>query len=692
MPSLTSGPREADVPAARGVPARARAIRERLPGRLPAARAALLVAGERDAFALSGGWAGARAVVGAAPLLRLGRGEDPFAALERLPVLEPAGSDPGVLVGGGWFGALGFALAGRVEPTVPGPPRRLGLPAAPLAYHDHVLVCDAKGGWWFEALTTPERAAELRARRDELAARLAAAPRPRPVRLRDARLRAPGAAGHERAVAACRERIAAGEVFQVNVCLHVDATLDGRPADLAVAAAEALAPAHGALLQGPWGAAVSASPELFLRRVGREVRSAPIKGTAPAGEAAALASSGKDRAENVMIVDLMRNDVGRVAEFGSVRVGALAEVRPGAGVAHLVSEVAGTLRREVADGGLLRATFPPGSVTGAPKVQALRVIAELEGSARELYTGAIGYASPVAGLELSVAIRTFELVGDRVQLGVGGGVTAASDPAAELEECRTKVAPLLALGGAVLPTAGAAGADPAPAVGARGRGRRAGGVAPRELDRLPVALAAGRERPDPARGLFETLAVRGGAPARLEQHLARLRAGAEALGLELPADLRVRVEAAARAAGTGRLRLDLGAGGALTTRSGPFPAAAGSVVLAPVLLPGGLGAHKWADRRLLDALAAGLGAVPLLVDGDGAVLEAAWASVWLQEGERLVTPPADGRLLPGVTRAALLAEEPRCSAEPVDLARLLAAEGLRVSSALRGLVPATLAA
>ncbi len=646
-------------------PAEATAVRERLPGRLPAARAGLLVAGERDAFALTGHWAGAAAVVGAAPLRALAPGEDPFAALDELPWLA-AGSDPGVVVGGGWFGALAYGLAARVEPTVPAPPRTLELPEAPLAFYDHVLVCDTEGSWWFEALSTPARAGALRERRNDLATRLAAAPRPRPVRLHGVRLRAPAAAGHRGAVAACQERIRAGELFQANLCLHLDATLEGRPADLAVAAAERLEPAHGALLQGPWGALVSASPELFLRRSGRAVRSEPIKGTAPAGEPAALAASAKDRAENVMIVDLMRNDLGRVCSFGSVAVDALAEPRQGAGVTHLRSQVSGTLRPGVGSAELIRATFPPGSVTGAPKVQALRVIAELEAAARELYTGAVGYASPVAGLELSVAIRTFEMVGARVQLGVGGGITAGSDPDAELEECLVKARPLLALG-----------ATRAPRVGIReARGQ------------LPRALSEGRERPDPGRGLFETIAVRDGTPERLTEHLARLIASAAALGFPVPADVRPRVSAAAARLGTGRLRVDLAPGGGAALTTGPLPAATGPVLLVPCLLPGGLGAHKWADRRLLEALTAKLGRIPLLVDGDGAVLEAAWASIWVQEGEHLVTPSADGRLLPGVTRAALLAGDARCREEPVTLDRLRRADALWVSSALRGLVPA----
>ena len=151
-----------------------------------------------------------------------------------------------------------------------------------------------------------------------------------------------------------------------------------------------------------------------------------------------------------MIVDLMRNDLGRVCEYGSVEVPALTELREAPGVWHLVSTVTGTLRPGVGDAELLRASFPPGSVTGAPKIRAMRVIAELEASGREAYTGAIGYASPVAGLELNVAIRTLETSGERIWLGAGGGVVADSDPQGELEECLVKARPVVKAAGGEL--------------------------------------------------------------------------------------------------------------------------------------------------------------------------------------------------------------------------------------------------
>ncbi len=651
------------------LPPHVRARRSTLPGRVPPEHAALLVADAPAALALTGGWAGVRAVAAAEPLLTLGPGEDPFAALDRQPVLDPA-SDPAVRVGGGWFGALGYGLAGLAEPTVPSPPRQLRLPAAPLAFHDWVLVCDTDGAWWFEALETPGRAQALAGWERWCAARLLAAPTPGPVRFGAVRVRGAGEAGHRSAIEACRERIRGGELFQANLCQHLDLRLEeGRPADLAVAVATRLGPAYGALLQGAWGAVVSGSPELFLRRVGREVRTEPVKGTAPEGKDGGLADSAKDRAENVMIVDLMRNDLGRVCVTGSVRVGELAAPRPGAGVVHLVSDVRGTLRDGVGDAELLRASFPPGSVTGAPKVQALRMIAELEGSARELYTGAVGYASPIAGLELNVAIRTFELSGNRVQFGVGGGITAASDATAELEECRVKARPLLGLGGAGFP-------PPLPA-------------RPTSHENLQPALAGGRCRPDPSRGVFETIRVEAGVPLRLDAHLARLWAGAFEAGVALPTDTSSRIVSTAGRLGDARLRVEAGPGG-LTISSGALPAPGDPVRLAPCLLPGGLGAAKWADRRLIDALTEALGATPLFVDADGALLEAGWATVWVEESGQLLTPPLDGRILPGTARAALLASGPGFREEPLTLPRAREADALWVTTALRGTVRARL--
>jgi para-aminobenzoate synthetase/4-amino-4-deoxychorismate lyase len=597
------------------------------------------VAGDERAFALVGDWAGSRAIVGSCPV----RLADSFEALDELPDIAGSG------VGGGWFGWLGFGLG--VEPRPPAPPRPVPLPGGSLGFYDHVLRLDLDGQWWFEALWTDERAAELERRRELLSARLSSPPPYVAVSLGS--FEASG--GHRAAVAECRERIAAGEIFQANLCMRLDGDFDGDPAQLFTRLARELEPQRGAYFDGPWGAVASMSPELFLRREGRRVWTDPIKGTSR--DRAALEQSEKDRAENVMIVDLMRNDLGRVCEYGTVQVDALVETQPGPGVWHLVSRVSGTLRPEVGNAQLLRATFPPGSVTGAPKVQTLRVIHELESTGREVYTGAIGYASPLAGLELNVAIRTFELSDGRAWLGAGGGITWSSDPDRELDECLAKAAPLIAAGGGRI----AARAD--------------GSI---RLD-IRRALDGSADRPDPALGVFETVLVSDGKPRHLGDHLRRLGVSAPP---ELP-ELR----------GDCRLRLTRLPDGELSWETAPLPPEApeGGFLLSPWLLPGGLGARKWLDRRLVDGLAARAEGVPLLVDGDGSVLEAAWGNVWAIEGDRLITPPTDGRILPGVTRARLLELEPEAAQERLTLDRLREADGAFLTSALRGAVPAHVA-
>jgi aminodeoxychorismate synthase component I len=692
------------MPTEQRVPDTARLVTIELDGTLSAAEGALLVRGDAHPFTLAGDWAGGGALVGSEPLVVAGSDEDPFALLDQQPTIgvrplerpRLKGSDP-LAVGGGWFGYLGYNLGARLERVPPPPPRHVPLPDFALAFYDHLLRLDASGRWWFEALWTNERADALNARLDLLRGRLAGGVRERPVWVGNFQPAPPGGAGHMSAIDECRERIAAGEIFQANLCLRLEAEWQGDPLDLFARTAGTLDPRHAGVIAGEWGAVCSLSPELFLRRSGREVVTEPIKGTAPRVLAegregsraddtrAALAASVKDRAENVMIVDLMRNDLGRVCEYGSVEVTALNEPRPAPGVWHLVSTVRGTLRAEARDSDLLRASFPPGSVTGAPKIQAMRVIAELEAGGREAYTGAIGYASPVAGLELNVAIRTLELRGERIWMGAGGGIVADSVAEKELEECFVKARPVIAAAGARLIEE------------------------PRVTRIVPVpALIGQADRPDAALGVFETILVRGGVPVDMRAHLARLaRSTATLYGAPLPADVDARVMAAAAGAPSQRLRLVAvpeAAADATEATHGrdarelrieidaeplaaePAPDAA---VLAPVVLPGGLGAHKWRDRRLLDELAERVDAVPLIVDLDGDVLEAAYANVFIVEGTHLVTPPLDGRQLPGTVRARVLALHP-AREERLTLDRIAAADELVLASSIRGIHPARL--
>ncbi|HET7720299.1 MAG TPA: anthranilate synthase component I family protein [Acidimicrobiales bacterium] len=255
---------------------------------------------------------------------------------------------------------------------------------------------------------------------------------------------------YSKGVLAIREAIRNGDVYQVNLCRRLSAPLPPEfdVSGLGAALAEANPAPHAATVRiDSAGLAVaSASPELFLRRRGDRVETRPIKGTAaPDGQFLA-----KDRAENVMIVDLMRNDLGRVCEYGTVEVPDLCREERHPGLSHLVSTVRGRLRAGVGWAGLLAATFPPGSVTGAPKLAALDVIHRLEPVPRGVYCGAVGWVDTEARAgDLNVAIRTFWVEDGQLHLGTGGGVTWDSTPAGEWEETELKARRLLAVAAGV---------------------------------------------------------------------------------------------------------------------------------------------------------------------------------------------------------------------------------------------------
>ena len=244
-----------------------------------------------------------------------------------------------------------------------------------------------------------------------------------------------------------RAAIARGDVYQVNLVRHLSAPFAGDPEGIADALAP-LRPVHGRALAGSDWTIVSASPEVFLSRRGRQLRTCPIKGTRPAG---VPVDGAKDAAEHVMIVDLERNDLSRVCEPGSVRWPELMAERELAGVTHLVSTVAGTLRDDATLAEILAATFPGGSVTGAPKIAAVDLIAALEPVGRGASMGALGTIRPSGDFDLALTIRTFAVAGGRVHLWVGGGIVWDSEPEAELAETHVKAAPLLAALGAPLP-------------------------------------------------------------------------------------------------------------------------------------------------------------------------------------------------------------------------------------------------
>ena len=604
---------------------------------------------------------------------------------------EPDGAWPdsewpdGVAVGGGWFGWLGFELARTVESIPPPPPRPVPMAPFDLAFHDHVVRCEPDGSWWFEALWTPGRAEALADRLAVWRRRLRSTPpAPAPFRAGPLQPYGSGLEGHRAAVAQTTARIADGEFSQANICLRFEGCFEGDPLEAWVAAARRSAPAYAAYVEAVdgAGAVLSLSPELFLARRARAVLTRPIKGTAPIeSDPAELARSVKDRAENVMIVDLMRNDLGRVCEIGSIHVDALCEVRPAAGVWHLESTVAGRLRPGIGDRELLRATFPPGSVSGAPKVQALHTIHELESTAREAYCGAVGICSPLWGLELNVAIRTLEARDGRLWLGAGGGIVADSSPDAEVREALDKARGVLSSAG--LELAAGSPTDSLPSRLDAGRVHRPRPHGSGEITRLA--------RPDPICGVFETMRVSEGRAPWLDEHLRRLAHSCAELGLELPDDLASRIAAPLAEHREGAIRVSITRSGVvISARPLPPP---GVPRLKAVVLPGGLGAHKWVDRGLIDALSTD-GHVPMFCDLDGAVLEAGYAAVLIVVADTLLVPELDGRLLASISRAHALAAA-RATGFRVQTAHLTLddlhdADGIILTSSVRGPHPAVL--
>jgi len=374
--------------------------------------------------ALTGQWFGALAVI--APSVAIG-------AMDAADAFDVRPGSHSTTVGGGWIGYLSYP-----DPGTDGRPARV--PESAGGWTDCVLRCDRDRQWWFESLSGAPMPGWLT---QVLSASVRA-----PARAYRIDWDAADRETHRAGVLACLEAIRAGEVYQACVCTQFSGTIDGDPLDFFLDGVARTGPDRAAYVAGDWGAVASLSPELFLCRRGDLVTSSPIKGTLPRyAPPSALRASGKDVAENVMIVDLVRNDLGRVAVTGSVTVPELLVVRPAPGVWHLVSTVSAQVPLELSTSALLDATFPPASITGTPKLRARELISQWEHSRRGVYCGTVGLASPVAGCELNVAIRTveFDAVGNAV-LGSGGGITADSDPDAEWQECLHKAAPIIGAG------------------------------------------------------------------------------------------------------------------------------------------------------------------------------------------------------------------------------------------------------
>jgi para-aminobenzoate synthetase component 1 len=405
-------------------------------------------------------------------------GPDPFAVarrlvgrLDRTPVV-PADAPPFL---GGLVGFIGYDVGAVLERLPAIAPADQDLPPLRLALHDWVVAWDRRTGHaWLGGRALDGDGRRLARRLDDVHARLSSSPHhvpdPTPSRAAD---RADDAlvfrsgltrAAYEARVERIRDHIARGDIYQANLTRRLETAFDGDPWDLyrrlrtgdpsLFSAYLALGPGQ---LTGKPRALLSASPEPFLS-VDAEgvVKTDPIKGTRPRGRdpvedralARELLASAKDRAENVMIVDVLRNDLGRVCRPGSVRVPRLCRLERTAAVQHLVSTVTGVLAdgRDAFD--LLAASFPGGSITGAPKIRAMEILEGLEPIRRGPYTGMLGWIGPDGAMQSSILIRTFVADGRRLTLHVGGGITWKSDPAAEWDETVVKArGPLQAIGG-----------------------------------------------------------------------------------------------------------------------------------------------------------------------------------------------------------------------------------------------------
>jgi para-aminobenzoate synthetase component 1 len=381
----------------------------------------------------------------------LGEWADPFLAIDAVLaqlVGSTDGRPAGLAFAGGLVGHLGYDLARFVEAlpeiALEDPP----LPTLRLHVCDHLYAFDhAAAQWYFCTLPTPWGDAAQRHDTWRATQALAHAGTPAAGRFHAGPLRsrtppAPYLAQVQRVL----DYIAAGDIFQANLSHRLEADFDGDPFALYRALTAHNPAPFSAYLPGDDFAIASVSPERFLKLDAGEVVARPIKGTLardpdPARDERqreALRTSVKDRAENLMIVDLMRNDLGRVAQVGSVRVSQLFETEPHPSVWQLVSTVRARLRDGAGTADLLRACWPPGSMTGAPKVRAMEIIESLEPVRRGPYAGAIGYFDAAGAMDLSVVIRTAVVHRQRVMVQLGGAVVADSVPALELAETEAK--------------------------------------------------------------------------------------------------------------------------------------------------------------------------------------------------------------------------------------------------------------
>ena len=363
---------------------------------------------------------------------------------------------------GGWGLFFSYELAQEIEPRLKLPASRLPWRALAVRTPCALVHVQATGRVLAVAEGGPQSELDL----EQLALdaqRVALEPAPPPTAPLALEIHEEDPRRHLERVRRAKEYIRAGDIYQANLSRPwrivprrdegVAARLDGSHVPQIYARLCAANPApFAALLQ--WGevAVLSSSPERLIRVSGADVETRPIAGTRPrtgrpgvdAAEAAALVAHPKERAEHIMLIDLERNDLGRVCEAGSVRVDELMVTETYAHVHHIVSNVRGRLRSGVTPIGALKAVYPGGTITGCPKFRCMQIIAQLEGEGRGAYTGSVGFLSRSGAMDLNILIRTLTLQDGEITLRAGGGIVADSDPERELEETRAKARGLLA--------------------------------------------------------------------------------------------------------------------------------------------------------------------------------------------------------------------------------------------------------
>jgi para-aminobenzoate synthetase/4-amino-4-deoxychorismate lyase len=463
-------------------------------------------------------------------------------------------------------------------------------------------------------------------------------------------------ADYEEQVRAVLALIAAGDLYQANLSFPATVAVAGDPLAIHAALRRRSCAGHGAVVATGDATIVSLSPEMFFDLTGDRLTCRPMKGTAPRGHTAvvdgyfatALATDAKQRAENLMIVDLMRNDLSRVAVPGSVAVPTLFAVETYPTVHQLTSTVTATLApgRDAID--VLAAAFPCGSITGAPKRRAMQAIATIEGRRRGVYTGSIGRIDAGGDAAFNVAIRTLSIRGDVATLALGAGIVADSDPAAEWAEC-------LAKGGFI------------------GTGEHGFAL----IETMTF---------DPDEGIV-----------LLDRHVARMQDSAARLGFAFDRHAaRNELQAATfRLREARRVRLLLSTSGAFAVETSPPPAPfAGAARVAVVPLPVPPRdirlCHKTSARSFYETARHDAGTDEVVFEHDGLLTEGSFTSLFVPQADgMLVTPPLHQGLLPGVLRGELIATG-RAVEGPVR--RVDLAGGFFIGNAVRGLCPATLVA